>query len=95
MVQLTKIEALQRTKRMLSREWNLDSEPTSDMDLRKAPPNGLGKNDSLIRALETPIEAIDFLDVKAAVIGSNLIDAKTVATLRNAIWDGISDAHKG
>ena len=60
MVKITEIEALQRTKKMLVREWYLSEEPTSVTDLHKAPPNGLGQNDSKIRALETPIETNDF-----------------------------------
>ena len=94
MMQITKTQALQRTKRMLVREWNLPVEPISDMDLRKAPPAGLGKNDNQIRALETPIETNDFLDVEAQVKGSDLIKAKTVGELRDQIWSGIPDAHK-
>ena len=91
---ITKTQTLQRTKRMLKREWNLASEPLSDTDLRKAPPTGLGKNDNQIRALETPIESDDFADVEAQVRGSDLIKAKTVADLRDQIWNGIPDAHK-
>jgi len=94
MTAITKTQALQRTKRMLVREWNLPSEPTSDSDLRKAPPAGLGKNDNQIRALETPIETNDFSDVEAEVRGSDLIKAKTVGELRDRIWDGISTSHK-
>jgi len=45
---------------MLVREWNFNNEPTSDTDLRKAPPDGVGKNDNAIRALETSIESDDF-----------------------------------
>jgi hypothetical protein len=79
---------------MLVREWNLPTEPTSNTDLRKPPPTGLGKNDNQIHALETPIETNDFLDVEAQVIGSDLTNAKTVGDLRDTIWDGITDAHK-
>lgn len=86
---ITNIQALQRTKRMLNREWALGQEPTSDVNLRSAPPGGLGKNDNQIRALETPIEAVDFADVNAQVSGSSLITAKTVAELRDKIWEGI------
>lgn len=94
MVQLSRIRTLQRTKRMLVREWNLSEEPMSTTALRKHPPAGLGKNDNLIRALEVPIETNDFIDVKAQVIGSDLNDAKTVGELRDKIWDGIKDAYK-
>ena len=94
MTKITKIQALQRTKGMLVREWNLPAEPTSDTDLRKAPPGGLGKNDNQIRALETPIETNDFLDVEAQVRGSDLTKAKIVAELRDRIWDGIPASHK-
>lgn len=94
MMQITKTQALQRTKQMLVREWNIPTEPTSDKDLRKLPPTGLGQNDNQIRALETPIETNDFSDVEAQVIGSDLINAKTVGVLRDKIWDGIPDAHK-
>src|SRR5205809_5879958 len=91
---ITKTQALQRTKRMLKREWQLPQEPTRDKPLRGAPPSGLGKNDNAIRALETPIESVDFADVNAAVTGANLIAAKTVADLRDKIWDGIPNANK-
>jgi hypothetical protein len=94
MVQITKTQALQRTKRMLVREWNLPAEPASNTDLRKPPPTGLGKNDNQIRALETPIEANDFSEVEAQVRGSDLPNAKNVGDLRDTIWDGITDAHK-
>jgi hypothetical protein len=79
---------------MLVREWNLADEPASDTDLRKTPPNGLGKSNTSIRALETPIEINDFVDVEAQVRGSNLIKAKTVGDLSDRIWDGIPDSHK-
>ena len=91
---ITKTDALGRTKQMLKREWQLADEPTSDTALRSAPPAGLGKNDDQIRALETPIETVDFTDVNAQVTGSNLIKAMTVADLRDKIWDGIPDANK-
>ena len=94
MPKITKLEALQRTKDMLEREWNLPSEPLSDTNLRKAPPNGLGKNDNQIRALETPIETVDFADVDADVVGIDLIDAKIVSELRDVIWKGIPKANK-
>lgn len=91
---ITKTEALGRTKRMLKREWQLAVEPTSDTALRSAPPAGLGKNDNQIRALETPIETVDFADVNAQVTGSELVKAKTVGELRDKIWDGIPAANK-
>jgi hypothetical protein len=94
MVQLTKLQALKRTKRMLVREWNLSAELTSDTNLRKAPPAGLGKNDNQIRAVETPIETNDFSDVEAQVRGTDLIKAKDVVGLRDQIWNGIPDSHK-
>src|ERR1043165_512261 len=94
MTKITKTQALQRTKRMLVREWNLAEEPTSDADLRKAPPNGLGKNNNQIRALETPIETDDFLDVEADVDTDNLVKAKTVGELRDQIWTGIPTSQK-
>lgn len=80
---------------MLKREWNLSAEPTSDTNLRGPPPAGLGKNDNQIRALETPIETVDFADVNAQVTGSNLIKAKTVAELRDKIWEGIPVGNRG
>jgi hypothetical protein len=46
LARIDKTEALQITKRMLKREWNLAAEAASDSDLRKAPPAGLGKNDN-------------------------------------------------
>jgi hypothetical protein len=94
MQKITKIGALQRTKRMLVREWNLAAEPTSDAILRTPPPGGLGKNDNQIRALETPIEAVDFADVNAQVTGAGLTQSKTISELRDKIWDGIPDACK-
>ena len=96
-MKITKTQALQRTKTMLAREWNLPSEPTSETDLRARPPGGLGKNDNQIRALERPIELVDFADVNAEVEGSGLVEATTVADLRDAIWgppDGIPAAKK-
>lgn len=94
MIKITKVQALERTKSMLQREWNLLAEPLSDTDLRKAPPKGLGKSDAQIRALETPIEANDFSDVEAQVIGTKIILSKNVAELRDKIWDGIPENHK-
>jgi hypothetical protein len=79
---------------MLVREWNLSSEPTSDTDLRNAPPDGLGKNDNQIRALEAPIETNDFTDAEAQVRGTDLIQATSVGELRDEIWDSIPDLHK-
>ena len=79
---------------MLVRVWKLSEEPTSDTSLRAAPPAGLGKNSNQIRALEGPIERVDFEDVEADVIGDDLIKAKTVGELRDQIWDGIPAAHK-
>ena len=92
--QVTKTDVLRRTKGMLKREWQLPQEPTSDKVLRGTPPGGLGKNDNAIRALETPIESVDFADVNANVTGTNLISAQTVADLRDKIWDGIPAANK-
>ncbi len=94
MVQITTLQALQRTKQMLLRAWNLLTEPTSDTDLRKLPPSGLGKADNQIRALETPIETNDFSDVEAQVRGTELISAKNVRGLRDKIWDSIPEAKK-
>jgi hypothetical protein len=93
-LRITKVDALERTKRMLQREWNLSTPPPSDKNLRNAPPAGLGKSDTSIRALERPIELADFRDVAAEVIGENLLKAKTVAELRDKIWDGIPASHK-
>ena len=50
--------------------------------------------DNQIYALETPIEARDFVDVNAAVTGSGLDEAKTVGGLRDVIWDGIPAANR-
>ena len=91
---ITKLETLQRTKSMLQREWNLGSPPVSTMNLRNAPPAGLGKSSLSIRALEGPIETNDFADVNAAVTGAGLEGAKTVDELRTVIWGGIPAAHK-
>lgn len=93
-MRITKTDALKRTKRMLKREWRLASEPTSDSNLRTPPPTGLGKNDNQIRALETPIEAVDFADVNAQVTGSNLAKAKTVGEVRDKIWEGIPPGNR-
>jgi hypothetical protein len=94
MTKIDKIEALQRTKTMLKREWGLSDEPTSDANLRASPPGGLGQNDNEIRALETPIEAVDFADVDAQVTGFALVAAQIVSDLRDIIWAGIPTAHK-
>lgn len=91
---IDKTEALQKTKAMLVREFGLAAEPSSGASLRDAPPGGLGKGDFSIRALEVPIEGHDFKDYGAEVIGQNLVNAKTVATLRDAIWEGIPAVHK-
>jgi hypothetical protein len=100
--QVTKItpnETLRRTQRMLRREWNLGADPAPDKDLRKTPPEGLGKNDKAIEALETPIEAQDFADVRANVTGDGLVGAELVGdsskeNLRDVIWRGIPQQHK-
>lgn len=94
MTKISKTEALQRTKVMLKREWSLPNEPASDTNLRAAPPGGLGQNDNQIRALETPIEAVDFADVDAQVTGFGLVAAQVVSDLRDIIWIGIPIAHK-
>lgn len=94
MATINKTQALRRTKVMLVRVWRLTEEPTSDKSLRAAPPTGLGKNSNQIRALEGPIETVDFRDVNADVIGDNLITAKTVGELRDRIWDGIPPANR-
>jgi len=91
---ITKVEALGRTKRMLLFEWNLGQEPLSTTKLKTAPPDGLGKNEAQIRALETPIEGRDFADVNARVGGHDLADAETVGELRDVIWDGIPEEKK-
>ena len=93
-MKITKLQALRRTKIMLVREWNLTEEPLSDTNLRTSPPAGLGKNDNQIRAVETPIETVDFADVNAQVKGDDLKKAKTVGELRDKIWDGISAANR-
>ncbi|HEX7516042.1 MAG TPA: hypothetical protein VF345_02015 [Chthoniobacterales bacterium] len=94
MATIDKTQALLRTKVMLVRVWKLAEEPTSDKSLRAAPPTGLGKNSYQIRALEGPIERVDFKDVNADVIGDDLIKAKTVGELRDRIWDGIPPANQ-
>jgi hypothetical protein len=94
MAAIDKTQALRRTKLMLKRVWKLAEEPTSDKSLRTAPPTGLGKNDNQIRALEGPIERVDFKDVNADVIGDDLIKAKTVGELRDRIWEGIPEANR-
>jgi hypothetical protein len=94
MSKITKVATLRRTKTMLSREWALTEEPTSDEAIKTPPPAGLGKNDNQLRALETPIETIDFADVDAEVAGADLTRAKTVADLRDVIWKGIPAKNK-
>ena len=94
MSKITKVAALRRTKTMLKREWALTEEPTSDEAIKTPPPAGLGKNDNQLRALETPIETIDFADVDAEVAGADLAGAKTVADLRDVIWKGIPAKNK-
>ena len=79
---------------MMKREWALKKEPASNADLRKAPPTGLGKNNGQVRALEVPVEAVDFADVDADVAGSNLNAADTVAELRDVIWFAIPKANR-
>lgn len=91
---ITKVEALGRTKRMLLFEWNLGAEPLSSTKLKAAPQDGLGKNEAQLRALETPIEARDFADVNAKVRGADLAEAETVGELRDVIWDGIPEEKK-
>ena len=86
---MTKRQALYRVKRMLQREWNLNSEPLSRDNLRAAPPAGLGKNGNSIRALETPIETVDFADVNARVTGAALASAQEVRDIRDVVWDGL------
>jgi hypothetical protein len=94
MSKITKLAALRRTKTMLKREWALPKEPTSDEQIKPKPPSGLGKNENQLRALETPIEAVDFADVDSQVTGSDLAGAKTVAKLRDVIWEGIPAENK-
>lgn len=85
---------LRRTKIMLQREWCLDSEPLVRTKLRARPPEGLGKNQNQIRALETPIETVDFADLDVDVAGHKLATAKTVGALRDVIWEGVPDKYK-
>jgi len=94
MSKITKAATLRRTKTMLMREWALTEEPTSDEEIQTQPPSGLGKNENQLRALETPIEAIDFADVDGQVTGSDLAGAKTVGKLRDVIWQGIPAKNK-
>jgi len=84
---ITKAQALQRTKRMLKREWVLESEPKAGTSLRNWP-DGLGKNDDEIAGLKRPIETVDFEDVKTKVEEEALTEAETVAGLRDKIWEG-------
>lgn len=91
---ITRRNALRRTKKMLQREWRLDSEPLVKMKLQARPPKGLGKNQNQIRALETPIETVDFADLDVDVAGHKLAAAETVGALRDVIWEGIPDKHR-
>jgi hypothetical protein len=93
MAAIDNLEALQRTKRMLVREWDLGEEPASDTSLGDWPA-GLGKSSTELRTLEGPIERVDFLDVEADVIGNDLAKAKTVGDLTDKIWDGIPPANR-
>jgi hypothetical protein len=94
MVKITRSETLRRTKNMLKREWNLVEEPTSDISFCSRPPDGLGKTEYDIRALEHPIETVDFADVNAQVFGHHLAQAESVGALSDKIWAGIPDAYK-
>lgn len=87
---MTKVECLQRTKKMLVREWNLHKPPLSDTNLRDFP-EGLGKDDSAVGALKVPIETIDFANVGVIITIGELISAKTVADLRDCIWTRVSN----
>jgi hypothetical protein len=88
MAKLTKPEILDRTFAMLVREWQLPEVPYADDSLRDAPPDGLGKNDNIMRALKNPIERRYFADLGVTVDGQDLEDAKTVSDLRDVIWEG-------
>ena len=94
-VKISKDTVLTRTKRMLRKEWTIPSHKKvlSDTPLRGGG-KGLSATDNQIIALETPIEAGAFYDVKAEVIGTRLVLAKTVADLRDKIWDGIPEKFK-
>lgn len=91
---IDKTQTLRKTKRMLVRELVLDKEPLSDTSLGARPPKGLGQNETDIRGLETPIEAVDFAAYNARVTGGALAEAVTVGDLRDVIWDGIPEEHK-
>jgi hypothetical protein len=93
-VKISIVQALQRTKRMLMRDWVLSDEPTSDTSLYYKPPSGLGKNENQILALEASIESVDFVDVHADVTFVDLSKAKTVGRLCDIIWAGIPDDYK-
>lgn len=88
MPKLTKPEVLDRTFAMLVREWNLSEVPFANDSLRDPPPDGLGKNDHSIRALKNPIEKNYFVKQGVQVDGDDLVDAETVADLRDVIWEG-------
>ena len=91
---VTRRKTLRRTKKMLQREWRLDSEPLVKMKLCVRPPEGLGKNQNQIRDLETPIETVDFADLDVDVAGYKLAAAETVRALRDIIWERIPDKYK-
>jgi len=93
-VLISRRKALWRTKKMLQQEWRLDDEPLADTKLCACPPHGLGKKPVQIRALETPIEAVHFADVKANVAGHVLATAEDVGALRDKIWIGIPQEYK-
>lgn len=93
-VLITKRQALRRTKVMLRREWGLDAEPLVKIKLLARPPKGLGKTPREIRALETPIETVDFADLDVGVAGHKLAEAETVGVLRDIIWEEIPDKYK-
>lgn len=91
-VKITKRDALNITMDMLIVEWNLgkNDPPQSRDNLR----NKFHVADNDIEALEGPIEALWFKDWKAQVVATNLIKAKTVAELRDQIWEGIPEFAK-
>jgi hypothetical protein len=91
---ITMDEALRRTKKMLVDE-DLAREPVlSTQVLRGALPEGLDLKDEQIAVLNIPIQKKYFCDVGALVDGDELVKAKTVAGLRDKIWDGIPDENK-
>ncbi len=91
---ITKIQALERTKRMLV-ELALARIPVYDYHKLYMPcPLNLGLDPKQIRVLQGPIEHQYFHDVCAQVDADKLVEAEDVSGLSDTIWDGIPGENK-